>query len=184
LIRGKHLLIPPPVEHQTLVGVHEPRQLGRERRLPHPGLSGYERQDAVAGRCARPCLPQHAELLFPVDERPARRGLDPHQVGGIRVVLVVACLGFGIGRAAICWYGRQNLRGGGVPASCRHEQGAHRLGQAQRAGQQLGGVLVRGAVDASLQVTDRPRGQARCLGQLLLRQHGRGPQLPQQPGKQ
>ena len=55
--------------------------------------------------------------------------------------------------------------------------------QAQRAGQQHGGVLAGRAVDAPLQVTDRPRAQARCLGQLLLRQPGLAPQLPQQPGE-
>jgi hypothetical protein len=50
-------------------------------------------------------------------------------------------------------------------------------------GQPHRGVLAGRAVDAPLQVTDRPRAQARRLGQLLLRQAGSGPQLPQQPGQ-
>jgi hypothetical protein len=56
-------------------------------------------------------------------------------------------------------------------------------GQAQRAGQQHCGVLAGGAVDAPLQVTDRPRAHGRRLGQLLLGQPGLSPQLPQQPGE-
>jgi hypothetical protein len=40
-----------------------------------------------------------------------------------------------------------------------------------------------GTVDPPLQVTDRPRAQARRLGQLLMGQPGLGPQLPQQPGE-
>ena len=40
-----------------------------------------------------------------------------------------------------------------------------------------------GAVDSPFQVADRPRGQARRFGQLLLRQPGLGPQLPQQPSE-
>ena len=80
-------------------------------------------------------------------------------------------------------HGPQHLRSRDQPAGRRHEQRAHRLGQAQRAAQQHGGVLAGSAVDAPLQVTDRPRAQARRLRQLLLRQPGLGPQLPQQPGK-
>ena len=41
------------------------------------------------------------------------------------------------------------------------------------------GVLAGGAVDAPLEVTNRPRAQARRLRQLLLRKPGLGPQLPQ-----
>ena len=43
-----------------------------------------------------------------------------------------------------------------------------------------GAAAPGGAVDAPLEVTDRPRAQARRLGQLLLGQPGLGPQLPQQ----
>ena len=76
--------------------------------------------------------------------------------------------------------GRQHV--GGRPASARrrHEPPAHRPGQAQRIGQLAGGILMGGAVDSPFQVTDRPRGQARTFGQLLLRQPSLGPQLPQQ----
>ncbi len=74
-------------------------------------------------------------------------------------------------------HGPQHLRSRNQPAGRRHEQRAHRLGQAQRAAQQHGGVLAGSAVDAPLQVTDRPRAQARRLRQLLLRQPGLGPQL-------
>jgi hypothetical protein len=80
-------------------------------------------------------------------------------------------------------HGRQYLRGRGPPAGRRYEHGAHRLGQAQRAGQQLGGVLAGGAVDTPLQVTDRPWAQGRRVRQLLLGQPGFSAQLPQQPGE-
>ena len=56
-------------------------------------------------------------------------------------------------------------------------------GQAQRAGQPHRGVVAGRAVDAPLQVTDRPRAHPGRLGQLLLRQLGPGPQLPQQPSE-
>ena len=58
-----------------------------------------------------------------------------------------------------------------------------RAGQAQRVGQQPGRVLAGGQVDPPLQIADRPRAQARRLRQLLLRQPGLGPQLPQQPAE-
>ena len=50
--------------------------------------------------------------------------------------------------------GGQYLRGRGAAAGRRHEQRAHRPGQAQRGSQQLGGVLAGGPVDAPLQVAD------------------------------
>ena len=79
--------------------------------------------------------------------------------------------------------GRQHLRGLDAPQGRRDEQRPGRLGQAQRAGQPHRGVLAGRAVDAPLQVTDRPRAHPGRLGQLLLRQPGPGPQLPQQPGQ-
>ena len=82
---------------------------------------------------------------------------------------------------AVLLAGRQHVLGRAPPAGRRDEQLAHRPGQAQRTGQQHRGVLAGGAVDAPLQVTDRPRAQPRRLRQLLLRQPGLGPQLPQQP---
>jgi hypothetical protein len=79
--------------------------------------------------------------------------------------------------------GREHVEGRDLAAGCCHEQFPGLPGQAQSAGQQHGGVLMGGAGDASLQAADRPRGQARCLGQFLLGQLGLGPQLPQQPGE-
>ena len=79
--------------------------------------------------------------------------------------------------------GRQDLVRRGPPAGRRDEQHLYRPGQAQRAGQQQRGVLPGGAVYPPLQVTDRPRGQPSRLCQLLLRQPGLAPQLPQQPGE-
>ena len=76
---------------------------------------------------------------------------------------------------------RQHTRRRGMPARRRLEQRPPRPGQAQRIGQQPGRVLAGGQVDPPLQVTDRPRGNARRLRQLLLRQPSIGPQLPQQP---
>ena len=69
----------------------------------------------------------------------------------------------------------------GAPARRRLEQRPLRPGQAQRIGQQPGRVLAGGQVNPPLQVTDRPRGKARRLRQLLLGQPGIGAQLPQQP---
>jgi hypothetical protein len=79
--------------------------------------------------------------------------------------------------------GRQHLGGRSPPAGRGDEQRTRRLSQAQRIGQQPGGLLMGGAVDAPLQVTDRPRAHGGRLGQLLLGQPGLGPQLPQQAGE-
>jgi hypothetical protein len=79
--------------------------------------------------------------------------------------------------------GRQHVLRRSLAPGRRDKQRAYRLGQIQRIGQQPRGVLMRGAADAPLQVTDRPRAQARRPGQLLLRQPGLRPQLPQQPGE-
>ena len=65
----------------------------------------------------------------------------------------------------------------------RLEPGSDRADQAQRVSQQPGSVLVCPPVDPPLQVTDRPRAQPRRLRQLLLRQPGLHPQLPQEPGE-
>ena len=65
----------------------------------------------------------------------------------------------------------------------RHEQPAYRLGQAQRIGEQPGGVLVGCTVRAALQVTDRPQAQPAACASSLLRQPSLGPQLPQQSSK-
>ena len=79
--------------------------------------------------------------------------------------------------------GGQHLPGVAPAAGRRHEQLMRRPGHPQRIGQQHRGVFAGGAVDAPLQVADRPQAQARRLGQLLLRQPGPPPQLPQQPRK-
>ena len=89
----------------------------------------------------------------------------------------------GKGSRRRCVPGRQHLGGRGLAAGRRDKQLTRRPVQPQPIGQQQRGVLVRGAVDAPLQVTDRPRAHARRLRQLLLRQPGLGPQLPQQPGE-
>ena len=78
---------------------------------------------------------------------------------------------------------RQHLPGRGLAPGRRDEQLPGRAGQAQRTGQQLGGVLAGGAVDAPLQVADRPRAQVGRFGQFLLGQPRLGPQLPQQPAE-
>ena len=80
-------------------------------------------------------------------------------------------------------HGREHLCGRHAPAGGPYEQGAHRVGQAQRVSQQPGGVLAGSTVDSPLQVTDRPRTQPRRPRQCLLRHPGLGPQLPQQPGE-
>jgi len=79
--------------------------------------------------------------------------------------------------------GRQHVLRRSLAPRRRDKQRAYRLGQAQRIGQQLRGVLAGGPVDAPLQVTDRPRAHACRLRQLLLRQPGLRPQSPQQPGE-
>ena len=79
--------------------------------------------------------------------------------------------------------GGQHLARREPPARRRLEQRPLRPGQAQRPGQQPGRVMAGGQVHPPLQVTDRPRGQARRLRQLLLGQPGTVPQLPQQPGE-
>ena len=79
--------------------------------------------------------------------------------------------------------GREGLRGGCPPASGRDERRPFLPGQVQCLGQQLGGVLARGAVDTALQIADRPRADAGRFGQFLLGEPGFGAQLPQQVGK-
>ena len=79
--------------------------------------------------------------------------------------------------------GGQHVLSRHPPQGRRREQLCGRPGQPQRPGQQPGGVPAGGAIDAPLQVTNRPRAQARRLRQLLLRQVGLYPQLPQQPGE-
>jgi hypothetical protein len=81
--------------------------------------------------------------------------------------------------------GRRRRGGTRRDASARRrlEQRALRAGEVQRIGEQPGRFLAGGQVNAALQVADRPRAQARRLGQLLLRQPGISPQPPQQPAE-
>ena len=80
-------------------------------------------------------------------------------------------------------HGRKHSRGWGAAAGRRDEQGAHRLGQVQRLGQQQSGVLAGGVVDAPLQITNRPLAHLRGGSQLLLRQPSIIAQPPQQPAE-
>ncbi len=89
----------------------------------------------------------------------------------------------GEGYRRIAPRGGQHLSGRRPATRRRDEQFARGPGQAQRIGKQAGGVLARGAVDATLQVTDAPRAKARHLRQLLLGQPGLRPKPPQQPGE-
>ena len=79
--------------------------------------------------------------------------------------------------------GRQHSLDWPAAAGRRDEQLARLTVQAQRPGEQHGGVLAGGAIDAALQVTDRPLAHPGRLSQLVLGQPGLGPQLPQQPAE-
>jgi hypothetical protein len=158
LIRSKHLLVPPPIQHEAPVGVYQPGQFGRECCLAHSRLPGHQRQDTVTGQCPRPCLLQCAEFRLPADESSARGGLDPDEVRGTCLVIAVACAGrFTVWRRR---EGPQSLAAlGGQHVLCRcpppgrcHEQLVHQPGQLQRASQQEGSVLAGGPVDTPLQV--------------------------------
>ena len=154
---------------------HEPRP--QQRRLARPRLPGYQQDPRPVQPLREPAHQAIGQLVASV-EQPGVPLLERHepQVGAARCGQARRWIfrrrGFVQGRQHIC--GRDAAAGG------RHEQRAGRLGQAERAGQQLGGVLAGGAVDAPLEVTDRSRAQARRLGQFLLGQPGLGPQLPQQ----
>ena len=60
--------------------------------------------------------------------------------------------------------GCKHLRGRRPPTRRRDEQHPYLPVQAECISQHYGGVLAGGAVDASLEITDRPRAQARSLG--------------------
>ena len=114
-------------------------------------------------------------------QQPGQLGLAAGESGDVTRQAPGGCRGEGARRIAVP--GHQHLGGRGLATRRRHEQRTHRPGQAQRIGQQQRGVLVGGAVDTPLQVTDRPRAQARRFRQLLLRQPGLVPQPPQQNGE-
>ena len=185
LVRGEDVLVPPPVKHEALAGVREPRQLAGERRLPDSRLPADECQDAVARRRARPRLAQEAELPLAAHEVAADRGVEPPQVRGTRVVAAAARprrrnarpLASGAARAARSAVGPGRALGRGrLPAGRQQELLPVAPGQAHGVGQQLGGVPAGGPVDTALQVTDRPRADVRGRGQLLLGHPGPDPQ--------
>ena len=140
-----------PVQRQEELAVGEVpgqpvRGVHREGRLADPGHAA----DRVDGD--HPTTSRHAgqrprqlgQLSLPAGEggdiarqRPGRRGLE----GSRRLALP----------------GRQHLCGRSASARGGDEQRAHRLGQAQRIGQQAGRVPVGGTVDSPFQVADRPR---------------------------
>jgi hypothetical protein len=203
LVRGEHVLVPPPVQDQPVIAADTPRQLGGQRRLSDPGLPGDERQDAAAVPGGRPRLAQDAEFSLAADERRAERGLQPRDVRGGRLrrpgpageqPRLGQCrrLGGDPGRGGSAWSGAgggtRGLFGGGhrLSAGDRHESRALCPVQVQRAGQHLRGVPARGQVDGALQVADRPGTHARGDGQLVLGQPRFGAQPPQQsrePGR-
>jgi hypothetical protein len=92
---------------------------------------------------------------------------EPISRGSVRVAAATPPVPPGTGRHGPALSGRLELRPG-------------RAGQAQRIGQQPGGLLTGGPVGAPLQVTDRPGAQPGRLGQFLLRQPRLGPQPAQQ----
>ena len=162
------MLVPPPVQHQAPVRVHKPRQLSGERCLPDPWLSGNEGQNAVTSLRARPRLPQNAEFLLAVHESAAGRGLDPHDVGGIHIVIGLACTG------------GDSVRRSRWPPAGRHELLTLGPGEVQSVGQQFGGGPAGSQVDTAFQVADRPRAHSRGRGQLVLGQSRFSPQAPEQ----
>ena len=168
----------PPGRSRYLLAQGQDRQQPRpqQRRLPRPRRPGDHHHAFVAG----PVGQLHGQLRgqpLPPVEHPgvglAERqqpsvGASPHPPRDT-------------GRPAVP--GRQHLLGGTAATGRRHERRPGRPVQAERLGQEFGGVLAGGTVDASLQVADRPRAQVRRIGQLLLGQPRLGPQLPQQPAE-
>ena len=146
---------------------HLPGHLRGQPGLARPARPGHRHQPVIGKQARDP-----AQRLGPADEAGQRRREAMHATGRGRVR-----------RLRLPLPGRQHVRGRGFAAGRRDEQSVHWLGQAQRPGQQERGVLAGRAVNAPLQVTDRPRAQPCRLRQLLLSQPGLGPQLPQQPGE-
>ena len=172
----------PPVRSRDLLAPGQDRQQPgpQQRRLARPRRPGDHHQPAVGRPGGQLRRQLGGQPLPPVEH--LRIGLAERQQPPVRAParpprdLVTRAR-----RPA--FPGRQHVLGRTAATGRRHEQLPHRPGQAQRIGQQLGGVLAGGAVDAPLQVTDRPRAQLRRFGQLLLGQPRLGPQLPQQPAE-
>ena len=153
-------------QHRHLILTREVRSFFNEPALARTRLAGDEHHPAAATRRKSDELGEQLPLFRATNIRRAIRRQQGREIvrpGDQRVVR------------------RQHARRRGASARRRLEQHPLRSGQAQRIGQQPGRILTGGQADPPLQVTDRPRGKARCLRQLLLRQPGIGPQLPQQP---
>ena len=176
----------PPLRPRAQRAGRQPRHQPRlqQRGLAGPRLPGHQQDPRPVQPPGQPPDQLARQLSAPVENRrvplperhqPQIRAPRPHRATARHQTLRR--------RTSLPSRGRQHLRGRDAPAGRRDEQAAHRLGQAQSAGQQHRGVLAGRAADAPLQVTDRPRGQGRRLGQLLLGQPRLGPQLSQQPGE-
>jgi hypothetical protein len=158
LVNGRVELAQPRAIAEGRQPLH--RGVQRKTRLADPADADHRYQRRPSHRRR-----QLSELAHPADERAELdRQVPGEHPGRLRP-------------------GRLHLGGRGLAAGSRDKHHAHRPGQAQRISQQQRGLLAGGAADAPLQVTDRPRGQLRRLGQLFLGQPGLGPQLPQQPGE-
>ncbi len=153
-----------PVQRQEDLPAREPvrelvRGVHRERGLADPGHPP-DRVDTHHPAPPGCGLRQLREFLLPPGERGDIAGQRPHR------------------------------RHPASPGPARFAAPRHRLDlrpgradQLQRVGQQPDRIPVGRHGDAPLQITDRPRAQARRLRELLLRQPGLGAQLPQQAGE-
>ena len=152
----------PPVRPRHLLAPGQDRQQPgpQQRGLPRPRRPGDHHHPA-AGRPGGQFRRQLGGQPLPPVEH-VRIGLAERQQPPVRAAAhrprdLLACAG----RAAVP--GRQHVLGRGLAPGRRDEQLPGRPGQAQRIGQQPGGVLAGGAVDAPLQGADRPRAQAAPL---------------------
>jgi hypothetical protein len=140
------------------------RGVDRQRRLADTGhpAKRVNPQDRVAA--VRRCRQQLAQFGLPAGEG----GDVARQRAGGR-------------RYPARRYPAHGHRVGGNPAAGGGlERGLDRAGEAQRPGQQLGGVPAGRRVDSPLEVTDRSGAQPGRLGPFLLRQAGLGAQPPEQ----
>ena len=153
------------------------QRVGRVHR-PLPGVCACSgRKNCPSGKVGQPVRRVHrqgglADPGHPADRvdphHPARRGRAGHRAGS-RASSASRPVKLAISRGSVrvaaadrrrASAGGQHLARRRPPARRRDELLAGRPGQPQRPGQQPGGVLARGGVDAPLQVTDRPLAQA------------------------
>ena len=156
---------------------------GRSGRRGSSRPAGARRAPRRSSCRPRPCRRSRG---CPPPRHSRHAGQRPHQLGE---------LGLAAGEGADIPRQRPGRRGLGSRAwPCRPQHLCRRprrgppprtapgpASKAQRIRQQPGRLPARGPVDAPLQVTDRPRAQARRLRQLLLRQPCISAQPPQQP---